>query len=507
SSNAITGVSCLFSRRNSASPAKRVFCGSEPLPHSALNNSEILSQINNDLKPRGCPWALPKGSLEALVGFMLEDTLDAQSGYPRNTKISIPCQFQDSGWNVMNSLTRAANPIQRDFTTVARCCRPTQESETESFIRFNQSIIQPSGLQVILMCGRTVKDLVLPTEREGARLKLRSGEFPMFLDIENEAIKRPVDAFLLQEWRKTHRISEVLHFASATTMTVGIRPYAGHNGCALTKAIRDHTDERKGIKEHLTLETIHPMTRLWLTRRGFAIDEDISLLQEKEGGSLSNAILVLMHVTPRHFQNATTISSMNSFHRSGKRHDPEFNVDGAQLEAVRDPWAQLNEKLPVDCDHPRNDVIQNVRSREKELEYNVWEANIREDLETSRIFLDDDGILIFAALRGQEKKPRACAADRSFTVGEKSRQELLQGRKYLGTRTKRQVMFVEVILKAEIRPPSQRHLHVWVQETLPIDPESRLTFCVMYTTDTMETSSSVTSNLVKDLYKANSFIH
>jgi hypothetical protein len=59
-------------------------------------------------------------------------------------------------------------------------------------------------------------------------------------------------------------------------------------------------DERKGIQEPLTLETLHPMTRLRLTCRAFARDEDISLLKEKGGGNLSNAILVLLHVGPRH---------------------------------------------------------------------------------------------------------------------------------------------------------------------------------------------------------------
>jgi hypothetical protein len=147
----------------------------------------------------------------------------------------------------------------------------------------------------------------------------------MFLDIEDGAIKRiyvlipnPTDAFLLRDWRKTHRLSEILHFTSAITKTVGIRPYAGDNGCVLTKAIRDYMDEQKGIEGLLTIQTLHPMTRLWLTRRGFATDEDISLLQKRAGGSLAHAILVLLHVPPRHIQKVSTMSSVSSFHRSEK---------------------------------------------------------------------------------------------------------------------------------------------------------------------------------------------
>ncbi|KAJ5424672.1 hypothetical protein N7445_010645 [Penicillium cf. griseofulvum] len=314
-------------------------------------------------------------------------------------------------------------------------------------------------------------------------------------------------------------------------MTVGIRPYAGDNGCVLTKAIRDFMDERKGIREPLTLETLHPMTRLWLTRRGFAKDENISLLQEKGGGSLSSAILILLHVTSRRSRNAPTTSSMSLFHRSKKQHDLEFKIDKAQLEAVRDLCSQMSEKLPVDFDHLSNDLIRDVLSREEELEDNIGEADVfeREDLETSQICVDDHGTFTFATesaiLSWEKKKPRACAADRSFTVGEKTRQELLKGRKYLGTRTKMKGMFVvtihscielflrieeplqEVIVRAEIIPPGQRHPHVWAQEMLATDPGSRLAFCVRYTWDAVETASYETSNLVRDLYKANSFVH
>jgi hypothetical protein len=81
---------------------------------------------------------------------------------------------------------------------------PTQKSETESFIRFNRSILRHSGLRVILMCGRAVPGLVLPKEREETRLKLEAGESSRFLDIENNSIKRvftliphPIDEFRL----------------------------------------------------------------------------------------------------------------------------------------------------------------------------------------------------------------------------------------------------------------------------------------------------------------------
>ncbi|RAQ69780.1 hypothetical protein COH21_001074 [Aspergillus flavus] len=119
------------------------------------------------------------------------------------------------------------------------------------------------------------------------------------------------------------------------------------------------------------------------------------------------------------------------------------------------------------------------------------------------------------------KKPHAGAGDRSFTIGDKTRAQLLQGRKYNGSRTKMQEYFVmtihpsielflrikeplqEAFVKAEIKPPGQRHPHVWAQEALATDIGSRLAFCVTYTRDAMEISSYVTSNTIRDLSKVN----
>ena len=106
-------------------------------------------------------------------------------------------------------------------------------------------------------------------------------------------------------------------------MAVGIRPYAGDNRCVLAKAIRDYMDERKGIRAPLALETLHPMTRLWLTRKEFAKDEDISLLREKGGGSLSNAVLVLLQVTPRR--------PLWTHSADQRNHSPEFKIDKRNL--------------------------------------------------------------------------------------------------------------------------------------------------------------------------------
>jgi hypothetical protein len=389
------------------------------------------------------------------------------------------------------------------------------------------------------MCGRAVQDLVLPTKRKETRLKLEAGEFPMFLDVENGQIyvliPNPIDAFLLREWRKTHKISEALHFTSDLTNTVGIRPYSGDNGCVLTKAIRDFIDEQKGLQNPLKLDEIHPMTCLWLTRRGFAKDEDIFLLQEKGGGSLSNAILVLLHVTSHSSRNSPTTSSMSSFHRSKKRHAPEFKIDEAQLESVRELSAQLSKELLVEMDHPIDCSIHDIEAMEEEFEeeseHEVGEADVleRENLETSEIPIDDHGTFTLAVealvAPWERRPPRAGAGDRSFTVGDRTREELLQGRKYFGTRTRRGNLFVvtvhsfielslqvekppdEAIVKAEIKPPGQRHPHVWAQESRQTDAGSRLAFCVTYSRDAVETSSYVTSNLVRDLYKANSFVH
>lgn len=403
------------------------FCGSECLSHPALNKPELLDQLKRDLEPIGLPWVQPNGNFQALVGFVLEDSLDTESENSSNPKISIPRQFLDSGWDLRNSLTWAANPIQRGLAEMTQSLRSTHKFEAEAFARFNQSIIQHSGLRVVLICSHAVQSLVLPTERKEKTLKLEAGEFPLFIEMDDEAIKRiyvlipnPVDAFLLREWRKTHRISEALHFTSAITKTANIRPYAGDNGCVLTKAIRDYIDEKDGIQEPLTLNTLHPMTRLWLARRGFAKDDEISLLREKGGGSLSNAILVLLHVTARHCQNSPTTSSVGSFHRSKKRHAPTFKLDKAQLESIQDLCDQLNKMPLVDFGRPSDDLIQEIKSREENLEDDVGAADVleRENLEASGVFVTDRGTFALAAeapVRPWEsKKSRAGAGDRSF---------------------------------------------------------------------------------------------
>lgn len=146
------------------------FCGSECLSQPALNNFELLDQLKRDLEPIGHPWVQPNGNFQALVGFVLEDSLDTESKNLSNPTISIPRQFQDSGWNMGNSLTWAANPIQRGLAETTQCLRSTQKFETEAFVRFNQTIIQHSGLRVVLICSRAVQSLVLPMERKETRL-------------------------------------------------------------------------------------------------------------------------------------------------------------------------------------------------------------------------------------------------------------------------------------------------------------------------------------------------
>lgn len=368
---------------------KKSLCGSEPLPHPTSSNVELLQRLREDLGSTSLPWALPNGNLEALVGFVLDDFWQEKPDHLSYTKISIPSQLQDIGWNTTNSLIWAANPILRDLTKMSQSFRSVQESEKKTFIRFNQSILQHSGLRVVLMCGHAVQNFVVPMKRQETCLKLDAGEFPVFLDLDRETIQRvyilipnPADAFLFREWRKTHKISEILHFTSAITKTPAIRPYAGDSSCVLTSAIRNIMDERTGAQESLTLENLHPMTRLWLARRGVVKDEDISLLQELGGGSLSNSVFVLLHVAPSHVQNAPTTASMSSFHRSSDRHAPNFYIDKAHLEAIGELCEQLSKRLLVDLYHPAIDSIQEAISRESALECDVGEAEVaeREDL-------------------------------------------------------------------------------------------------------------------------------
>ncbi|KAH8429534.1 uncharacterized protein LDX57_007198 [Aspergillus melleus] len=222
---------------------------------------------------------------------------------------------------------------------------------------------------------------------------------------------------------------------------------------------------------------------------------------------------------------------MSSFRRTEKRHAPEFKISQAHLEAVRELCDQFNKKPHVDSGHPSGDLIRGVRSREEGLDNDVGEAQVleREDLETSGVCLDTQGTFTLASeapvVPWGKKKPRAGAEDRSFTIGDQTREQLLQSRKYLGSWKKALGIFsvtihscielllrlnerpTELTVKAEVKPLGQRHPQAWAQETLATDPGSRLAFYVTYTRKAVETSSYVTSNLVRDLYKANSFVH
>lgn len=225
------------------------------------------------------------------------------------------------------------------------------------------------------------------------------------------------------------------------------------------------------------------------------------------------------------------MSSVSSFHRSEKRNFPRFKIDKAELEAVRELSDKMCGKHPVDSDHPSDNLIQEITHKEEELEADVGQVDVleREDLEASQIRVDNHGTLALAIETAifpwKRRNARPSAGDRSYTIGDKTREELLRGRKYLGNRTRKQGFLgltihsciellirteepqQEVTVKAEIRPPGQRHLNVWAKEALTTDPGSRLAFCITYKMGIAETSSYVTSNLDRDLYKANSFVH
>lgn len=288
-------------------------------------------------------------------------------------------------------------------------------------------------------------------------------------------------------------------------------------------------DEPAGSQGNLTLENFHPMTRLWLTRRGFVKDEDISLLQEKGGGSLSNAIFVLLHVAPRHLQSAPTTASMSSFYRSRNRHAPNFHIDKAHIKAIGELCEQLSKGLSVDSEHPASDSIQEVISRELALECDVGEAEVaeREDLEASGAYVDNAGVYTLtteALFAIQETKARRDhTGNREFTIGDRTRQDLLNGRRYKGTLKRNHLSVTihssieltipvepapeEVIVRVEIKPIGQTHPNLWAQETSATEHGSRLAFRVTYKRNAVDESLFITSDKPRDAYKANSFVH
>lgn len=130
------------------------------------------------------------------------------------------------------------------------------------------------------------------------------------------------------------------------------------------------------------------------------------------------------------------------------------------------------------------------------MEDDIGKAEVLErgHLETSRVFVGDHETFAVATKTlkpWESKKSRPDASDRSFTVGDKTREKLLQGRKYLGTRKHELFaliihscieLFLSIekhpqgaIFKAEIKPSGQRHPHVWAREALPASNGSWIT--------------------------------
>lgn len=184
----------------------------------------------------------------------------------------------------------------------------------------------------------------------------------------------------------------------------------------------------------------------------------------------------------------------------------------------------------IDSGLPGGDQIQDIKSREEDLKDDIGKAEVleREHLDTSRVCVGDHGTfaVVTKALKPWEsKKSRSGASDRSFTVGDKIRQQLLQGRKYLGTKKDRLFALIiysciglflsiekhthRAIVKAEIKPPGQRNPHVWAREALLVSNGSWITvgFSRYVYKGCWETCSYVTSNLLRDVYTANSFVH
>jgi hypothetical protein len=175
---------------------------------------------------------------------------------------------------------------------------------------------------------------------------------------------------------------------------------------------------------------------------------------------------------------------MSSFRRSGTRHAPQFEIDKVQLGAVRDLCDKLCKKLPVNFDRPSDYQIEGIKNREEKMDDDVGEADVqeREDLETSGICVDDNGAFTLTietpVIPWEKKMSGSRAGDQSFTIGDKTREQLLRGRRYAGSQARAKGLFVvtvhscielvlriegrlkEGIVKAEIEPPGQRHPHI-----------------------------------------------
>lgn len=134
------------------------------------------------------------------------------------------------------------------------------------------------------------------------------------------------------------RLSELFKFSAVVTETSGIQSHFVESSLVLAQIIRPYDGERHGLT-NMTVSTIAPLIRRWLSRKGFTEEDDVVEL-ERAGGCLTTALLMLLRV--RHKRPGPAQREHSGFSRS---REPGFEtMDPRRLSEVRAVFEKVAER-------------------------------------------------------------------------------------------------------------------------------------------------------------------
>ncbi|RHZ74490.1 hypothetical protein CDV55_108898 [Aspergillus turcosus] len=268
----------------------------------------------------------------------------------------LPWGIRQSGFDESNCLVWLADPRHRNFSRISQS-NAVRAVLSNTFLQYNQQVIQHSNLRVIILDANDTAQLVLSTSVQANPFKipLYCGEIGGFLEILHGEVQRvylQCPSSLTGLWANPgpnlQKMSEIFKYAAALTHTHGIRPYFCNSASAVYHILRTYHEERNGA-EKMTISNINPIIHAFIFRKGFRNEEDISRL-ETIGGSLTRGLLLLLF-TLRRTPNKS--HKPNAVHQEIKGRVHRENVlDQNELYEMDQLYAGLNIVTPTHENEP-----------------------------------------------------------------------------------------------------------------------------------------------------------
>lgn len=218
----------------------------------------------------------------------------------------VPWGIRESGFDDEACLLWVADPREHSYTRHSQAYDISLKV-TEALTAFNSSIIQQSGLRVVILDRTEASKYVIPGLTAGSvrfEMTFYCGRVIGFLEKEDGRLKRVYfvcPSSLVSLWANAgptlQRIGEIFKLTAALTSTSRIRPYFCNSSAAVHHIIRTYSEENNGA-EKMTDLTLTPILQAFLFRKGFRTIQDISRLEEI-GGSLSRGLMLLLFTLRR----------------------------------------------------------------------------------------------------------------------------------------------------------------------------------------------------------------